>query len=113
MITRCKLTGITPPHKHTHFSLSSLHIQLLAGILHLGNITFGPKKGTDGGSQILPAAAESTHLAAAFLMVSSDGLEESLCYRMAQTGAEIIKIPIDPEKAADQVRIALTLSSMI
>lgn len=75
--------------------------QILATILHLGNVTFIPSRDTEGGSQF--ASPQDSRRIASLLGVTSEALEQALCFRDSTFGiGETITIPLDPTKALDQ-----------
>lgn len=91
------------------FAFSSLAIgydtqrevfQCLAGILHLGNLTFSPSREVEGGSKI-NSIPDCRRVAALFGM-DPVGLETALCCKDSIVNGELLPIPLSPEKATDQ-----------
>jgi myosin heavy subunit len=77
--------------------------RVLAGILHLGNLTFQPSSSRDveGGSQV--ASQPDLKRVVALLGLGNHNLAKGLCFKESsfQVG-ETIMIPLDPTKACDQ-----------
>jgi myosin-7 len=74
--------------------------QSLAGILHLGNLTFVLRPGGDGSCQV--SSGSDCIRIASLLGISADGLETALCFRESTIRGETTLSPLDPLKAANQ-----------
>lgn len=75
-------------------------MQSLAGILHLGNLSFSSRPG-DEGSQV--SSSQDCMKVATLLGINPDGLEQSLCFRETTIRGETTQTPLPPSKAVDQV----------
>lgn len=75
--------------------------RVLAGILHLGNLTFQPSRDVDGGSQLTSQA--DLKRVVTMLGLGHQNLAQGLCFKESSFQAgETIMIPLDPTKACDQ-----------
>lgn len=74
--------------------------QCLAGILHLGNLTFTNSRDVEGGSKV--TSPSDCRRVASLLGINPDGLEKALCFKANTINGESLMIPLLPEKAVDQ-----------
>lgn len=75
--------------------------RVLAGILHLGNLSFQPSRDVEGGSQI--ASQPDLKRVVSMLGLGHQNLAQGLCFKESSFQAgETIMIPLDPTKACDQ-----------
>eukprot|EP00941_MAST-03F_sp_MAST-3F-sp1_P001713 g1713.t1 len=72
--------------------------RLLAGILHLGNVSFAPARvGSADGSSLRDRRA--LEIAAELLGVDDEGLEFALTFVVIESGGETFESPLNPTKA--------------
>ena len=92
-------------HAMEHMSLDKAAqkeiFRVLAGILHLGNLTFQPSRDVEGGSQV--ASQPDLKRIITMLGLGDHNLAKGLCFKESSFQAgETIMIPLDPAKACDQ-----------
>lgn len=73
--------------------------QCLAGILHLGNLSFVASREVEGGCKA--AAPAECRRVAGLLGINPDALERALCFRETLVNGESTMTPLSPEKAVD------------
>ncbi|KAF0712584.1 hypothetical protein As57867_004758, partial [Aphanomyces stellatus] len=74
-------------------------LQLVAAVLHLGNVKFMAKKGQEG-STIADASAATAALVADFLGLSPTELDKALCTREIIAGFEPVTVVVSADRAA-------------
>jgi len=79
--------------------------QCVAGVLHLGNISFssssgGARDSLDGASQV--SNQQDLRRVATLLGINAEALEQALCCRENNINGEIIYVPLNPVRAGDQ-----------
>ncbi|EGF82537.1 hypothetical protein BATDEDRAFT_34502 [Batrachochytrium dendrobatidis JAM81] len=88
--------------------------QILAAILHLGNIVFGVDPNLKEDESTVVRSTETLNIAAALLGLSSKSLADSLTYRSKLVGRELCSIYLQPEGALLQRdALAETLYSLL
>ena len=68
-------------------------LQTVAGVLHLGNVQFGSKPGTDGGSVV--SNPPTCELAATLLCVNRADLMTALCVKTSKTSKDTFRVALD------------------
>jgi myosin heavy subunit len=76
--------------------------QALAGILHLGNLTFVPSGGNGGGEGCSIANGSDCRIVCTLLGINASSLETALCFRENTVRGETTFTPLSPVKAVDQ-----------
>ncbi|ETW03244.1 hypothetical protein H310_05641 [Aphanomyces invadans] len=74
-------------------------LQLVASILHLGNIEFDAAAGDSGGSAVRATSASALAMASRLLGVDEPTLERSLTSKAIQAGGDQVTVLLGPDKA--------------
>ncbi|CAK4647561.1 hypothetical protein LEN26_013176 [Aphanomyces euteiches] len=98
-----KVSFAATRHAMTTMGMSSEEqnsvLQLVAAILHLGNVQFDAIPGDSGGSVIRPSTVAALDQAAKLLGVDAATLEKSLCSKDIIAGFDQVTVLLSPDKA--------------